>query len=115
MIVRTARSLLVAGQVSLVAATLVGGSVLSDVEDVSLLDGIWLAFSVVSTTGFGTGPMTSSGRIAAMAIFAWAVVSYLLLIVAAMLAARELGQRRRRQRVIAERDVRRVIDEMHHN
>lgn len=112
---RTARSLLVAGQVSLVAATMVGGSVLSDVEDVSLLDGVWLAFSVVSTTGFGAGPVTSSGRIAAMAIFAWAVVSYLLLAVAAMLTTRELGQHRRRQRVIAERDVRRVIEELHPN
>lgn len=47
-----------------------GGALLGWTEDVGPGSGIWLAFNVVTTTGFGSGPATGMGRLLSMGLFA---------------------------------------------
>lgn len=97
--------------VSLLLLTLAaGGLVLSVADDVSYIEGVWLAFSVVSTTGFGEGPASALGMLVAMGLFAVATVGYLLLLIWAMTIGLERHHRRHLQgSVVAERDINRVL------
>lgn len=47
----------------------VGGVMLALAEEVRILDGMWLAFNQVTTTGFGVGPVTALGQVLSAAIF----------------------------------------------
>lgn len=111
----TPARLLVAATVALTAATSLGGWVLSALEDLAYLDGLWMAFTVVSTTGFGEGPATVPGQLVAMLLFACAAGAYLLLLAVAYARGTQLADERRRLRVVSERDVRRVARELHRN
>jgi hypothetical protein len=46
-----------------------GGTALALVEGIGVFDGLWLAFNVVTTTGFGSGPQTALGQMLSMAVF----------------------------------------------
>lgn len=47
----------------------VGALALSAAEDLSLVDGLWLCFTVITTIGFGEGPVTGAGRLIAAGCF----------------------------------------------
>lgn len=66
---------------------LLGGLVLALVESVTVLAGIWLAFNVLSTTGFGPGPATPAGQMFAMGLFMVGVVCWFGILVSAIEAA----------------------------
>jgi len=42
---------------------------LSVAEDLSLVNGLWLCFTVITTIGFGEGPVTGAGRLVAAGCF----------------------------------------------
>lgn len=114
---RTVRRLAGIGVGALAVITLGGGVALSVVEEVRYLDGLWLAFSVVSTTGFGTGPDTSGGMGVSMLLFILALPAYVVLIAGAMVLAQELNPsvRRTPRPMVVDRDVRRVARDLNRN
>lgn len=63
------RAVLLISIAGLLSAVIGGGLLLSLVEDIGSRDGVWLAFNVVTTTGFGTGPTTALGQMLSMALF----------------------------------------------
>lgn len=111
----TPRRLLAAAVAGLVAAAALGGWVLSVVEGLAYLDGLWLAFTVVSTTGFGEGPVTVLGQLVAMLVFVCAAAAYVLLLAVASTYGRLLADERRGLRIASVRDVRQVARELHRN
>ena len=111
----TPRRLVATATVALVMATAVGGAILAAVERISMLDGVWLAFTVISTTGFGEGPVTVPGRLVAMTVFVLAVVSYLLLLTAASAFGRMVADERRRTFLSVRRDIGQLRHRAHRN
>lgn len=85
-----ARRLLAAAAAGLVVLLLLGGAVLALVEKGGYREGVWLAFTVISTTGFGDGPSTLGGQLLSMVLFALAAVHWFAIV----LAAFEIGLRR---------------------
>jgi hypothetical protein len=111
------RRLVVVGLVSLIAAILAGGGALAVTERAAFSDGLWWSFSVVSTTGF-EGPTGVGGRIISMVLFGWAVMSYLALVAGVCrdaIAQLDARSSRRRETVLAERDVRRIVESVRFN
>lgn len=111
MLVSTAAALLGIG-------TAGGGAVLAATEGYAYLEGVWMAFAVVSTTGFGDGPTTPPGMIVAMILFGLAVVAYVLLLVAAGEAALRRAETSRpqpRPEAIPATDVARIMRELSRN
>jgi hypothetical protein len=102
---------LIAGGGSWLVATLVGGALLGVVEGVGLDEGLWLAFSVVSTAGY-VAPGTAAGRGVVVVVFAWALVSYVLLLTGSVVRARAAAWDQPRSRVVdatPDEDIRRVV------
>jgi Ion channel len=64
------RAVLFTSIIGLLAIVTGGGTLLAVAEGVEILDGIWLAFNVVTTTGFGSGPRTAMGQLLSMGLFA---------------------------------------------
>jgi hypothetical protein len=79
----------VSGQIVLL---LLGGFLLALVEKTGYREGVWLAFSVISTTGFGDGPNTLGGQLLSMILFALAAIHWFAIV----LGAFEIGFRRTR-------------------
>jgi hypothetical protein len=46
-----------------------GALALSAFEDLSLADGLWMCFTVITTIGFGEGPTTGGGRLVSAGAF----------------------------------------------
>lgn len=115
--IRVVRRLVLAGVGSLTVLCAVGAGVFSLVEEVGYLEGLWLAFSVVSTTGFGQGPATPAGMVTSMVLFVLALPAYVTLGAAAIVMAQELNPARTRspRPMLVERDVRRVVDDLNRN
>jgi len=108
---RTGERCLIAGGSSWLAAMLVGGLVLSGVERLAVDEGLWLAFSTVSTLGF-EAPATSAGRGVVFLVFVWALVSYMLVVAGVVLracGAAWSAQQRAVADSIPENDVRRIL------
>lgn len=63
------RAVLLISVAGLLSTVVGGGLLLSLLEDTGPQGGIWLAFNVVTTTGFGSGPVTAMGQIFSMALF----------------------------------------------
>lgn len=63
------RAVLLISVAGLLSTVTGGGLLLSLVEGIGPQGGIWLAFNVVTTTGFGTGPVTAFGQVFCMALF----------------------------------------------
>lgn len=68
---------------SLLLVTLAGGAALGLAEGITYLEGLWLAYSVVSTTGFGEAPQTLLGTLLAMLLFVLGVLHWIGILVAA--------------------------------
>jgi hypothetical protein len=79
-----ARALLAGAAAALIVLVLAGGVALSLLEDTTYGEGLWLAFVVVSTTGFGDGPQTAAGRIFSMVLFVTAAIDWFAVLVAAI-------------------------------
>ncbi|MFN2557715.1 MAG: ion channel [Nitriliruptorales bacterium] len=102
----------------LVGGTVVGGALLASLEGTTFGEGVWLAFTVVSTTGFGDGPATTPGMIVVMGIFAVALSAYILMAIVAFEFGLRRFERGRLQRVpilVAERDVHRLLRQLSRN
>lgn len=109
--------ILVAGGLSWLIATFVGGALMAVLEDVGMDEGLWIAFSAVSTTGY-VAPSTPAGRGIIFVVFAWALLSYVLLLTGAVLLARATAWDRPTRRVadtIPEDDIRRVVESIRMN
>lgn len=111
----TPRRILTAAVAGLAAVTALGGWVFGVVEDLAYLDGLWLAFTVVSTTGFGEGPATVPGQLVAMLLFMCAAAAYVVILAVASTYGRLLADERRGLRAASVRDVRQVARELHRN
>ncbi len=88
-----ARAILCAAAGALAGVVLVGGSLLSVVEDAGWLQGVWIAFNVASTIGFGEGPRSAPGLLIAMTTFAGAAVCWYGILLAAVEIALLRSQR----------------------
>ena len=77
----SSRLLLFGSCLGLVAAVVAGGALISVFEDLSYRGGVWIAFSVVSTTGFGEGPQTLAGVLSSMAVFAFTALCWFAFLV----------------------------------
>jgi hypothetical protein len=86
----------------LVAAVAAGGALISVFEDLSYRGGVRIAFSVVSTTGFGEGPKTVPGVLISMAVFAFAAPCWFALLVTGV----ELGLARYQHRALVQKALR---------
>lgn len=111
----TPRRLVTTATMTLLVAGTVGGGVLAAVERISMLDGMWLAFTVLSTTGFGDGPVTVPGRLVAMILFVMAAVSYLLLLTAASAFGRMVADEQRRMFLSVRHDIDQLSQRVHRN
>lgn len=78
------RTLIVAAVAVLVELLLVGGGALALVEGIGYGDGVWLAFAVITTIGFGSAPSTWGGTVLSIALFALAAVQRFGILVAAV-------------------------------
>lgn len=77
----------------LVFLVMAGGLLMAVVENIRALDGIWLAFNVISTIGFGPGPATASGYLMSLGIFFFAVICWFGVVVSAIEVAHMRLQR----------------------
>ena len=114
---RIADRYLIAGGGSWLIATFVGGALMAVVEGVGMDEGLWIAFSAVSTTGY-VAPSTPAGRGIIFIVFASALMSYVLLATGAVLLARATAWDRPKRRVadtIPEDDIRRVVEAIRMN
>jgi hypothetical protein len=82
--------LVVAGAVGLLVVACLGGAALAAAENTGYVEGLELAFSTISTTGFGLGPQTTLGLALTMLVFAAGVACWFAILVAAF----ESGMRR---------------------
>lgn len=80
----TARTILCGCAAAIVSTIVVGGVALAMVEGVGIFDGIWLAFNLVATTGFGDGPQTTLGHFVSMLVFLVAACSWFGVLVVAI-------------------------------
>ena len=88
-----ARVILGGASGALAAIVVVGGWLLSVVEDIAWLAGVWIAFNVVSTIGLANPPQSIVGELIAMAAFAGAAVCWFWLLVATVEIAQVRSQR----------------------
>jgi hypothetical protein len=72
----SARSVLAACVLGLVAVSILGGFLLSAAEGIVYTAGLWLVFNVITTIGFGEGPATASGQLVAAGVFMAAAVCW---------------------------------------
>lgn len=87
------RGILLLSGGGLVLLVVAGGHLLALVEGVGSLAGIWLAFNVISTIGFGPGAATASGQFMSMGLFLLAVTCWFGLLVSAIEVANMRVQR----------------------
>jgi hypothetical protein len=81
----------------------------------SVLDGVWMAFSVISTVGFGEGPLSVGGRLLSILELAAALTCYFWLIVVAVEAAMERFQHHALINEALRPLARRRADRLHQN
>lgn len=84
------------------AIVLAGGALFAFVESASLLAGIWLAFNVITTLGFGPGPATAAGQLMSMGLFMVAVTCWFGLLVSAI----EVANMRLQKQLLVEEALR---------
>ena len=65
----SARSVLGGCVGGLVAVSILGGFVMAAAEGVGYTEGLWSVFNVVTTVGFGEGPQSALGQLAAAGAF----------------------------------------------
>lgn len=65
----SARGILLASAGGLMAIVVAGGGLMALAEGANYLEGVWYAFNVVSTVGFGPGPASGLGQLLAIVAF----------------------------------------------
>ncbi len=55
--------------IGLAATSTLGALALSVFEHLSMANGLWMCFSVITTIGFGDGPATAAGRLVSAGTF----------------------------------------------
>jgi hypothetical protein len=65
----SARVVLAVSVLGLVAACVVGGALVAVADGSGYSEGLWVAFGIVTTIGFGDGPATGLGRLITVALF----------------------------------------------
>jgi hypothetical protein len=65
----SARNVLFGCVTGLVSVITGGGVLLGVAEGIGVLGGMWLAFNVVTTTGFGAGPASGAGQLLSAGLF----------------------------------------------
>jgi hypothetical protein len=80
----SARVVLAASVLGLVTSCFVGGALVAVADGSGYSEGLWVAFSVVSTIGFGDGPETGLGRLITGALFIVAAVAWFGVVVVAV-------------------------------
>jgi hypothetical protein len=65
----TARSVLGACVLGLIAVSVLGGFIMAAAEGIAYTEGLWTVFSVVTTIGFGEGPTSALGQLVAAGAF----------------------------------------------
>jgi hypothetical protein len=76
------RFLLLGAIAGLLMVMLAGGGGLALTGELSYLEGVWLAFNVISTTGFGEGPHTPGGILLSILLFTLGTVHWFGVLVA---------------------------------
>jgi hypothetical protein len=64
-----ARSLLAGCVLGLIAVSALGGFGMAAAEGIAYTEGQWIVLNVVTTIGFGEGPMSSLGQLLAAGVF----------------------------------------------
>ncbi len=72
---------------------LAGGGAIAVADGLSYFGGIWMAFNVVTTIGFGPGPASGWAQLAAMGTFGFAGMCWFGLLLVAIEAAQARFQR----------------------
>lgn len=80
----SARAMSLGAACGLASIVTVGGALLGAVEGVGSPSGMWLVFNSVTTTGFGTGPLTTAGQWLVIGLFVPAVSCWFCLVVGAI-------------------------------
>jgi hypothetical protein len=65
----TARSVLAGCVLGLIAVSALGAFLMAAVEGIAYTEGLWIVLNVVTTIGFGEGPMSSLGQFVAAGAF----------------------------------------------
>jgi hypothetical protein len=65
----SARSVLTGCALGLVAVSVLGGFLMAAAEGVAYTQGLWTVFNVITTMGFGEGPMSALGQLVAAGAF----------------------------------------------
>jgi hypothetical protein len=65
----TARSVLAGCVLGLIAVSALGGFLMAAVEGIAYTKGLWIVLNIVTTIGFGEGPMSSLGQLVAAEAF----------------------------------------------
>ena len=86
----TARSILFGCVAGIASMIVLGGFALAGAEKVGIFEGMWLAFNIVTTTGFGAGHQTGFGHLVAVVIFFFGACSWFGVLVVAI----EIGNMR---------------------
>jgi Ion channel len=80
----SARVVLVASVLGLLCSLVIGGALISAADGSGYSEGLWVAFSIVTTVGFGDGPGTGLGRLISATLFIIAAVSWFGVVVVAV-------------------------------
>jgi hypothetical protein len=112
---RDSRVVLTTSIGGLVLVLVAGGFVMSVLEGLPVLDGLWMAFSVISTVGFGEGPLSVGGRLLSVFALVTALTCYFWLIVVAVEAAMERFQHHALINEALRPLARRHADRLHQN
>lgn len=86
----------------LILLVVVGGLLLAVVETMSAMSGIWLAFNVITTTGFGPGAATPEGQLMSIGLFLVGATAWFGVLVSAI----EISNLRLQQQVLLEEALR---------
>lgn len=98
----SARGILIWSAGGLAVVVIGGGSLLAVVENISWMAGTWLAFNVISTTGFGPGPQSAAGQLMSMGLFVVALTCWFGVLVSAI----EISNIRLQRHVLVEEALR---------
>ncbi len=80
----SSRIVLAVSVLGLVATCIIGGALIAVADGSGYSDGLWVAFGVVTTIGFGDGPETGPGRLITAGLFIATAVSWFGVVVVAV-------------------------------
>jgi hypothetical protein len=78
------RLVLAISVLGLLASVVIGGALISAADSSGYGEGLWVAFGIATTVGFGEGPGTGLGRLISATLFIIAAVSWFGVVVVAV-------------------------------